>query len=68
MNDVFQRSVGGGGGLSVLFFFSVRALCLHVKGGKFIEELELDICSFIWFIFGIVSDGLGGDTPETSSK
>ena len=66
MNDVFECSVGGG--FSALFSLSIRALCLSVKGGKFIEELELDFCSSIQLMFGIESDGLGCDIPVTSSK
>ena len=55
-------------GVSGLFSLSIRALCLRVKGGKFIEELELDVCSSIRFMFGIVGDELGGDKVATSSK
>ena len=59
MNDVFERSVTRG---CLDYFLSL------VKGGPFIEELELDVCSLIQFMFVIESDGLGGDIPETSSK
>ena len=56
------------GMLSRLISLSMRALCLRVKGGEFIEELELDVCSPIQLMFGVEIDGLGCDIPPTSSK
>ena len=64
MNDLFEHSVGVG--LSGLFSLSIRALCLCIKGGKFIEELELHVCLSIQLMCSIESNGIGGDIPATS--